>query len=127
MRITHMKLTAFPLLSILLFAGCTKQAALTRDRNPQFDIRSADVVTASVFTVTAPDHPAEIALTLSDECVNRYASFGQNHAGQPADLLANGKLLLEGLSSTNLSTRMTVFIFTSVEDANALAQSLNKK
>jgi hypothetical protein len=122
-----MKLTAFTLLSVLLFVGCTKQTAPATAQNPQFDIRSADVVTASVITVTAANHPAEIALTLTDDCVDRYGSFAQKHAGEPKDLLANGKLLLEGVASPNLGTQMTVFIFTSVDDAKALAESLNKK
>jgi hypothetical protein len=105
-----------------------KQPAPVTVQHPQFDIRSADVVTASVITVTAPDHPAEIALMLTDECVKRYESFAEKHAGQHIDLLANGKLLLWGLSpSSRLSTEMGVYIFTSVDDANTLAESLNKK
>ena len=72
---------------------------------------------------TAP----HIRLTLTDECVERYSSFRRTHLGHPVDLLANGKPLLEGLVSTNASSQMTVFIFTSVDEARALVDSLNTK
>ena len=123
-----MKITALLLLPMLLSAGCSTPGTDATAQRPQFDIRSADVVAVVVYPSNESDHKAEILLDLTEDCVKRYAPFGKKHVRQDIDLLANGRLLLEGLyAPEQIDTNITVFIFTSVEDARSLAESLNKK
>jgi hypothetical protein len=93
-----------------------------------FDICSGDVVSAVVKQSTQPDHKAEIELTLTEDCDRRYAPFAKKNANHQIDLLANGSPLFEGIiCPEKLGTNITAYIFTSVEDAKNLADSLSKK
>jgi hypothetical protein len=123
-----MRNTAIILLFVLLHSGCSTPTAPVTAERPQFDIHSSEVVTAVVNPATATDHKAEIVLLLTEACVKRYEPFGKRYAKQDIDVLANGRPLLTALSApAHWDTNMTVYIFTSVEDAQSLAHSLNGK
>ena len=120
-----MKITSFIFLSVILLVGCSH---LTTSSLPRFDIHSADVVSAVVKPSTQPDHEAEIVIVLTEDCVKRYEPFGKKYARQNIFLFANGRLLLRGLEAPeHLWPSFTAYIFTSLKDANTLADSLTKK
>jgi hypothetical protein len=71
---------------------------------------------------------ARLEMLLTEDCVNRYAPFGRTNGGQIVELLANGKPLLEQVyAPDHFGTNFTAFIYTSMEDATNLADSLSKK
>ena len=120
-----MKIASFIFLSVILLVGCSH---LTTSSGPRFDIHSADVVAAVVKPSTRPDHEAEIVLVLTEDCGKRYEPFGKKYARQNINLFANGRLLLRGLEAPeHLWPSFTAYIFTSLKDANTLADSLIKK
>jgi hypothetical protein len=111
----------------LLLIGCSKHTPAPSSR-PAFDIHPADVVSVMVKQSHQTDHVAEIEMLLTDDCVNRYEAFGRTNHGQIVDLLANGKPLLEEMGApAHWGTNFTAFIYSSLEDATNLADSLSKK
>jgi hypothetical protein len=123
-----MRSIVLTLLVVLLNTGCSTSIAPASEKRPQFDIRSSDVVKAIVRPSTDASHKAEIDLFMTGDCVKRYEPFGRRYEKQLVNILANGRPLLTNLEApAHWDTKMTVYIFTSVEDAQSLTDSLNKK
>jgi len=122
-----MKIASSIFLLALLLIGCSKHIPASASR-PFFDIHPADVVSVVVKPSHQADHVAEIEMLLTEDCVNRYEPFGRTNHGQIVGLLADGKPLLEEMyAPDHFGTNFTAFIYTSMEDATNLADSLSRK
>jgi hypothetical protein len=127
-----MKITQSIFLLALLLIGCSKHTPASTPQpavdRPTFGIYPTDVVSVVVKPSNQPDHVAELEMQLTEDCVRRYEPFGKTNHGQIVELLANGKPLLEQMyAPDHWDTNFTAFIYTSMEDATNLADSLKSR
>jgi len=120
----------------LVFATLTGCTALNRPL--VFNIRSADVITASAEPLDrsrlsvnrdAPDFNAQLHIVLGEEGAQRFLRFEQAHAGKTYELQVNGVVLNPAVSAFTQATgaREMMWFTRSMEEAQRFAASLNKK
>ena len=101
-----------------------------------FNIRSVDVITASAEPLdrsrlsvnrNVPDFKAQIHIVFQKEAARRFQRFNETHPGENYGLQVNGQVLLEAVSAQPGGGREMWWYTTSIEAAQRLAASLNKK
>jgi len=121
----------FTSLVLATLVGCSFHT-----RQQVFNIRSADVVTASAepldknrlsANTNAPDFKAQIHIVLNEDGARRFQRFTETHAGQDYELQVNGKVLLPAVGAWPVEAREMWWFTSSMEEAQRFAASLKKK
>ncbi len=121
----------FIFLIFVTLMGCSLHT-----RQPVFNIRSADVVTASAEPLDKsrlpgmridPDFKAQIRIVFAKDGARRYEQFLEKHAGQDYELRVNGEVLLPAVGAYRTGVSEASFVTSSMEQAQHFATSLNKK
>lgn len=123
----------------LVAAGCVRGPERDRSQGLVFNIRSSDVMSASAEPIdlsrfptstheNAPVLKAQLHIMLNDDAAARFQRFNERHSGQDYELQVNGEALRAavGAASGFGGSEMWWFVG-SVEEAERLAASLNKK
>jgi len=121
----------FIVLVFVTLMGCSLHT-----RQPVFNIRSADVVTASAEpldksrlspSTNAPDFKAQIHIAFQEDGARRFNHFLEKHAGQNYELQVNGEVLLRSVGAYPAGGREVWWYTISMEQAQHFATSLNRK
>jgi len=123
----------------MIAAGCSSGTEQARNHGLAFNIRSADVVSATAepldlkgFRVNkdAPVFNAQLHIFLNDAAAERFRRFNEAHSEHTFELQINGKVLLPAIeaggSGASGGREMAWFVSSMVE-AKRFAASLNKK
>ena len=117
---------AFTILVLSVLAGCSTA------RHPLvFNIRSADVVTASAAPLDASqlsaNAKAQLHIVFQEEAARRFRHFTETHAGQLFELQINGKVLLPAVSARPAGGRVVSWFTSSMDEAERFAASLKRE
>ena len=117
---------ASTILVLSLLVGCS-----TPTHPLAFNIRSADVVTASAEPLdtsqVSADFKAQIHIVFQEEAARRFHDFTERHTGQLFELQVNGEVLLPAVSARPAGGREASWFTSSMEEAQRFAASLNRK
>jgi hypothetical protein len=117
---------AFIILVLSVLVGCS-----TPTHPLVFNIRSADVVTASAAPLDtsqeSADFKAQIHIVFQAEAARRFRNFTETHTGQLFELQVNGEVLLPAVSARPAGGRESSWFTSSIKEAQRFAESLNRK
>ena len=133
-----MKNTTISLLLVLFVSACSHKTESTPTTStdgstPQFSIATSDISSASVQTATnspnlvAAHKTALVYVYLSTKAAADFQRFTQEHLNQKVQILIGTNVVAEPVIRAVLSRGEFPLSFSTLEEAQAVADSLSKK
>ena len=127
-----MKITIMSLVLALFVSACSHKTESTIASKPQFTFAAADLaVPVEIVTngadLSAEHKAAKVVLMLSAKGTADFQKFTQEHLKQKVQILAGSRVLSELIFESAISTGEMDFGFSTREEAQAVADLLNKR
>jgi preprotein translocase subunit SecD len=129
-----MKNTTLSLLLVLFLSACShKTESSVAPGSTEFSIAAGDVVTTSVEAVTGrrPSSPTQemyaVRVTLSGAKSAAFRQFTKDHLNQEVQIMIGTNVVQQPVIRAEISSPKIELMFSSPDEARAIADSLSKK
>ncbi|HEY5297520.1 MAG TPA: hypothetical protein VIK59_06320 [Verrucomicrobiae bacterium] len=133
-----MRIATLSLFLILFVSACSHKAGNTATSStttgtPQFSIAASDVSTASIQIATntpnlvAAHKTAVVDVQFSIKAAADFQKFTQEHLHQKIQILVGSKVVLQPVVESVISSGELELPFSTPEEAQAVADTLNKR